>query len=239
MTNTHQSFKTQTKLALDNNTLCAAIGLYEKVKALAKRHNISVADAFEEFNIEHEYVKTNQKLKAKLKALLKFLKLSWNKELRIVITPTVRSEIFDTRIVFTKIKPNMFFQDFCVEHISFEKTQQDLIDELTVDLLSPQKHQKFHDGHSYSKDEAPIEGNHNKNHDHDARIFAECVFSQTDLFTFDSDFKKRDFIYEVVKKFEHKHPEANGISKYRIIMPKTDQNNHSNKFCQHEDDFSR
>ena len=238
MKNEPQTFKNNNKIALDNNTLCAAIGLYGKIKAMAQNQKISISDAFAAFCVEREYVKTNKKVKEKLKTLLKFLKLSWEKELRIVITPTVRSEIFDRNIVFSKIKPNIFFQDFCVEHISFDQTQQKLIDELTLDLMSPHKHMKTCDGFSYLICEPPIEGNHNKNHDHDARIFAECLFAECDLFTFDTDFKNRDQIYEVVNIFEDKHHETQGISKYRIIMPKTEQKNCS-KNNNHHDELNR
>lgn len=104
-----------------------------------------------------------------------------------------------------------------------------MIDELTIDLLSPQKHQKFHDGHSYSKDEAPIEGNHNKNHDHDARIFAESVFAGVNLFTFDNDFERRELIYHVVKEFENKHPETKGISNFKIF-PDVQKNKLQDKY---------
>ena len=219
MTNTPQEyhFKNKNKLALDNNALCAAIGMYGKIKTLAERRRLSLDDAFDCFSVDSEYLNANLKHRAKLKMLFNNLKLAWKKELRLVITPTVRSEIFDKKIVFSQIKPNVFFHDFWVEHTSLDESQE-LIDELTHDLLSSHPVTYYREnGHTYTKKECPIEGNHNENHDHDARIFAESIFIGSHLFTFDSDFDNREQIYATVEEFEKKHPETQGISKFKIL----------------------
>ena len=92
-----------------------------------------------------------------------------------------------------------------------------LIDELTRDLLSPQKVTLMKNGFLYTKTEWAFEGNHNQNHDHDARIFAESIFAGVNLFTFDRDFENKELIYHTVKEFEKKHPETKGISNFKIL----------------------
>lgn len=211
-------FKNDNKIALDNNALHSAFGLDARIHALAKQTNISVEDVMKYYSIKALYGPKVSKTQLKLlDALYQNLKLSYKKELRIVITPTVLSEVHNKKIVFTPIKPNLFFQNYSVEHVAFDEHEQRLIDELTKDLLSPQKVTLMKHGFPCQKTERPFDGNKNANHDHDARIFAESIFAGVNLFTFDRDFEKKELIYHTVKEFEKKHPETKGISNFKIL----------------------
>lgn len=208
--------KNPVRLAIDNNALCSVLGLVKKIDEIQEKFGIDV----QKININMLYPNGQSKRQLdKLDSLLRKLKQAYRGELRFVIPPTVLSEIFDTRIKFSKNGPNEFFHNFCVEHVAFTEKEQMLIDELTKDLLTPIVKTKVHDGHEYPKTEFPFVGNHNKNHDHDARIFSESIFAGTNIFTFDEDFKNKELIYETVQNFEKKHPETKGISAYRIITP--------------------
>ena len=204
--------KEQMHISIDNNVVCGITGLnYKFQKYLEKNPDCSVDDV----TLEKLYPdkRPDENHKKTLSNLLVVLKLSLKKIIRIVILPTVLDEIFDGRINLRDNKPNKFFLDNCVEHVIFTERQKMLIDELTKKLLEP----KFYNG----KKQAPFDGNHNKNHDHDARIFAESIFRGTSLMTFDNDFKNKKLIYEVVEKFEQKYPEeAKGISQFGILTPK-------------------
>lgn len=208
--------KKPVRLAIDNNALCSVLGLVKKIDAIQKTFGTDVQKI--SINMLYPHGQSKKQLQ-KLDLLLKKLKQSYRGELRFVITPTVLYEIFDTRISFTQNGPNQFFHNFCVEHVAFTEKEQRFINELTKDLLTPVVKAKTHDGHQYQKTEFPFVGNNNKNHDHDARIFAESIFAGTNLFTFDEDFKNKELIYETVQKFESKHPETKGISSYKIITP--------------------
>lgn len=211
-------FKNDNKIALDNNALHSAFGLDARIHALAEQTNLSVEDVMKYYSIKALYGSKVSKTQLKLlDALFDNMKLAYNKELRIVITPTVLHEVYNNHIIFTPIKPNVFFQNYSVEHVIFNEHQQMLIDELTRDLLSPQKVTLMKNGFLYTKTEWAFEGNHNQNHDHDARIFAESIFAGVNLFTFDRDFENKELIYHTVKEFEKKHPETKGISNFRIL----------------------
>lgn len=220
MTNEPQGFhfKTNKKLALDNNALHSAFGMDARIRDYADKAKIPVEDVLKYYSIKALYGPKVSKTQLKLlDALYQNLKLSYKKELRIVITPTVLSEVHNKKIVFTPIKPNLFFQNYAVEHVAFNEHEQRLIDELTKDLLSPQKVTLMKHGFPYQKTERPFDGNKNANHDHDARIFAESIFAGVNLFTFDRDFEKKELIYHTVKEFEKKHPETKGISNFKIL----------------------
>ena len=220
MTNEPQGFhfKTNKKLALDNNALHSAFGMDARIRDYADKAKIPVEDVMKYYSIKALYGSKVSKTQLKLlDALYQNLKLSYKKELRIVITPTVLSEVHNKKIVFTPIKPNLFFQNYSVEHVAFDEHEQRLIDELTKDLLSPQKVTLMKHGFPYQKTERPFDGNKNANHDHDARIFAESIFAGVNLFTFDRDFEKKELIYHTVKEFEKKHPETKGISNFKIL----------------------
>ena len=210
------SKKKTVRLAIDNNALCSVLGLVKKIDEIQEKFEIDVQKI--NINLLYPHGQSKKQLE-KLDSLLRKLKQAYRGELRFVITPTVLSEIFDTRIKFSKNGPNEFFHNFCVEHVAFTEKEQMLIDELTKDLLTPIVKTKVHDGHEYQKTEFPFVGNHNKNHDHDARIFSESIFAGTNIFTFDEDFKNKELIYETVQNFEKKHPETKGISSFRIITP--------------------
>ena len=207
MTNEPQGFhfKTNKKLALDNNALHSAFGMDARIRDYADKAKIPVEDVLKYCNIKALYdSKVSKNQLQLLAALFDNMKLAYNKELRIVITPTVLHEVYNNHIIFTPIKPNVFFQNYSVEHVAFDEHEQRLIDELTRDLLSPQKVTLMKNGFLYTKTEWAFEGNHNQNHDHDARIFAESIFAGVNLFTFDRDFEK-------------KHPETKGISNFKIL----------------------
>lgn len=206
-------------LALDNNALCSAFGLDAKILEYSKSRGIDINDFLSYAHANLLYNASNEKQLKKIDALLSLLKRAYKKEIRFVITPTVLKEVFNNHISFGPVKPNLFFHKLSVQHVAFDDYQQKLIDELVVDLMAPYETTQVHDGHSYKKTTYPFAGNHNQNHDHDARIFAESIFVGADLFTFDTDFKNRDLIYQVVKRFEQKHPETKGISKFKIIIP--------------------
>lgn len=220
MTNEPQGFhfKTNKKLALDNNALHSAFGMDARIRDYADKAKIPVEDVLKYCDIKALYdSKVSKNQLQLLAALFDNMKLAYNKELRIVITPTVLHEVYNNHIIFTPIKPNVFFQNYSVEHVAFDEHQQILIDELTRDLLSPQKVTLMKNGFLYTKTEWAFEGNHNQNHDHDARIFAESIFAGVNLFTFDRDFEKKELIYHTVKEFEKKHPETKGISNFKIL----------------------
>lgn len=224
-------FKTDDRIALDNNTLHAAFGLDTRIHEYAKKVGISVDDVMTYCNVGMLYPKNlNHEQRKSLNQLLAIIKSSYKKELRVVITPTVRSEVYDNRLSFSPTKPNIFFQNYMVEHIMFDEHQQKFIDELTSDLLAKQAIQRQHNGHIYTKTMSAFDGNNNpKNFDHDARIFAESVFAGVNLFTFDNDFERRELIYHVVKEFENKHPETKGISNFKIF-PDVQKNKLQDKY---------
>lgn len=205
----------QMNISIDNNVVCGITGLNFKFQKYLKNNpNCSIDDVtLEKLYPDNNLTANNKKT---ISNLLLVLKLSLKKDIRIVILPTVLNEIFDGRINLRDNKPNRFFLDNCIEHVIFTERQKMLIDELTKELLKP----KFYNG----KKQVAFDGNHNKNHDHDARIFAESVFRGTHLMTFDNDFKNKGLIYEVIKEFEQKYPEeAVGISNYKIMTPKKDK----------------
>lgn len=210
-------FKTSRRIALDNNTLCAAFGVDSRIKEYARKAGISIEDVMYYCSINTLYENVNKGQRLKLNELYKLIKQARNMEIRFVIPPTVISEIYDRHIVFTPTTPNVFFHEYWVEHCAFDENTQMLIDELTHDLISPQPIIYKNNGREYTKIHKPIEGNHNQNHDHDARIFAESIMLGCDLFTFDGDFKNRQAIYQTVKRFEQKHPEIAGISTHVIV----------------------
>ena len=197
MTNEPQGFhfKTNKKLALDNNALHSAFGMDARIRDYADKAKISVEDVLKYCNIKTLYDSKVSKNQLQLLA----------------------HEVYNNHVIFTPIKPNVFFQNYSVEHVIFNEHQQMLIDELTRDLLSPQKVTLMKNGFLYTKTEWAFEGNHNQNHDHDARIFAESIFAGVNLFTFDRDFENKELIYHTVKEFEKKHPETKGISNFRIL----------------------
>lgn len=187
------------RLALDNNALCAILGMIEKIKNFSRVYKISFEEVINQDGIiDNLYFKHPKAYRDKMNKLFDQFKLAINKRVRFVIIPTVLNEISNNNISFSKNKPNMFFHDFCVEHVAFDKKQQQLINQLTKKLLSPQQTA------NECGEKPPIEGNRNqdyKNFDHDARIVAECVFAGADLFTFDSDFKNRNMIYQTIQDF--------------------------------------
>lgn len=224
-------FKTDERIALDNNTLHAAFGLDARIREYAKKVRISVDDVMTYCNVGMLYPKNlSHEQRKSLNKLLAIIKSSYKKELRVVITPTVRSEVYDNRLSFSPTKPNIFFQNYMVEHIAFDERQQKFIDELTSDLLAKQEIQRQHKGHIYTRIMSAFDGNKNPNNfDHDARIFAESIFAGVNLFTFDSDFEKRELIYHTVKEFEKKHPETKGISNFKIF-PDVQKNKPQDKY---------
>lgn len=212
--------KQKVRIALDNNALCIAIGLNKRAMAQSETSGIP----YNKLSASALYPDKNAKFVRGVDVLFSKLKRAQKGELRFVILPTVVGELFDERITFKESSPFHFFYDLCVQHYTFNEREQELIDELTSDLLKPRKVERFHDGHKYTKVDCPIYGNHNKNHDHDARIVAESCFAGTNLLTFDKDLKNTELIYQVIQEFEQKHPnEAKGFSKFKIICPSANQ----------------
>lgn len=113
MTNEPQGFhfKTNKKLALDNNALHSAFGMDARIRDYADKAKISVEDVLKYCNIKTLYdSKVSKNQLQLLAALFDNMKLAYNKELRIVITPTVLHEVYNNHVIFTPIKPNVFFK---------------------------------------------------------------------------------------------------------------------------------
>lgn len=205
--------KRKVLLSLDNCALCVAIGLNRKAITFSEKFGIP----YDKITINSLYPNGKATQSNRVNLLFNNLKGARNEKVRLVILPTVLSELFDGKKFKKDSAPDKFFEGFSVEHVIFTRREQKLIDELTEDLLRPIKLNITHDGHTYTKIECPIYGNHNKNHDHDARIVAESCFAGAHLFTFDGDLKNTDLIYLTIKNFQLKHPEeTKGFQNFRI-----------------------
>ena len=209
------------RIAIDNNVLVKLVGI-DKTYRVYQNYNYSLDEAI--FMMLLSKNKRNN-----FNSLIQLYKKILQKEIRLVILPTVLKEAFDkekfNKVAFRKTNLNVFLHDYNVEHVIFENTENYLINELTNVFVS-QENPVF------------ILNKNKDNQKNDAKIMAEACFANVDIITLDKHFKDKNAIQEVLLKFyEEKKGQGFNISKNIQFSKPITPNKFINSFSEKSRNF--